>query len=179
MGREKLRAPAQLNQVPKNQHETANLYKSSPPLHLVMEGVSYYKTSGEIWLSDSFLSHQLGYRLSLAVKLEAGSAENNTKVTLALMSAKGKNSPYLDYPCIGNATVIILNPDDKSNHETAELMFMLQNQDQQKPSYPELNEQTEIADGFINKDCIFFRIEKVEMNERPYKLWRLDPQNYS
>ena len=122
-----------------------------------MEGVSYYKTSGEVWLSDSFLSHQLGYRLSLAVKLEPGSSENNTKVTLALMSAKGKHSPYLDYPCIGSATVIILNPDDKSNHETADhFMFMLQNQEPQKTSYPEVNEQTEIGDGFIHKDCIFF-----------------------
>ena len=74
-----------------------------------MEDVSKYKTSGQFWLSDSFLSHQLGYRLSLAVKLEA---ENHTKVTLPLMSAKGKRSPYLDYPCIGSATVIILNPDN-------------------------------------------------------------------
>ena len=145
-----------------------------------MEDVSYYKIQGEFWLSNSFLSHQLGYRLSLAVKLEPGSAENHTKVTLALMSAnlKGKHSPYLDYPCIGSATVIILNPDDKSNHESAEFMFMLESKDPQKSSYPELNEQTEIGDEFIRKDCIFFRVDKVEMSERPYKLWLLDPQNY-
>ena len=153
----------------------------SPPLHLVMEDVSKYKTSGQFWLSDGLLSHQLGYKLSLAVKLEAGSTENHTKVTLALMSrsAKGKRSPYLDYPCVGSTTVIILNPDNKSNHETVDFMFMLQNQEPQRSSYPELNEQTEIADSFIRKDCIFFRIEKVEMSEKPYRLWLLDPQNYN
>ena len=151
----------------------------SPPLHLVMEDVSKYKTSGQFWLSDSFLSHQLGYKLSLAVKLEAGSTENHTNVILALMSAKGKRGSYLDYPCIGSVTVIVLNPDNKSNHETVDFMFMLQDRDPQKASYPEVNEQIEIADGFIRKDCIFFRIEKVEMNEKPYRLWLLDPQNYN
>ena len=162
--------------VPKKPTRKIESINLLPPLNLVMQDVSSYKTSGEFWLSDSFLSHQLGYRLSLAVKLEAGSAENHTKVTLALMPAKGKHSPYLDYPCIGNATVIILNPEDNSNHETVDFLFMFEKKDSQ--TYPDMNEQTEIQNNFIRKDCIFFRVDKIEMNERPYKLWLLDPKKY-
>lgn len=151
----------------------------SPPLNLVMQDVLSYKDSGEFWLSDSFYSHQLGYKLALAVKVENGSGDKTIKVTLALVSSEGKQSKYLDYPCIGNATVYILNPEINESttvHEQAEFLFMLENKDPQ--SYPDLSEQTEISLDFIRKDCLFFRVDKVEMTENNYKLWLLDTKYF-
>ena len=144
-----------------------------------MQDVSRYKGSEQFWLSDSFWSHQLGYKLSLAIKVEEGSSEHSLKVSVAVTSSEGKQSSYLEYPCIGNASIVILNPkvnDSQNGHELVDLMFMIVNKD--PTSYPEIHDQTEISTDFIHKDCLFFRVEKVEMNERAYKLWLLDAKHF-
>ena len=147
----------------------------SPPLNLVMHDALSFKSPGDFWISDSFYSHPLGYKLSLAVKVEEGSGDKNVKLTLALMSSESKQSKYLDFPCLANANVVILNPEANTDHESVSLfLFMLGNEDPK--NYPDLSEQTEISIDFIQKGCLFFRVNEVLMDEKSYKLWLLDPK---
>ena len=147
--------------------------KLTPPLNLVMENVSQYLDSGEVWISDTFRSHQLGYKLCLAVKLAKGSGEDSIDVTLAVTSSAVESHAYLDYPRIGNATITILYPITDVFHETVEPFFMLENI--KKPTMPDLFDQTEISGSFVMKDCLFFRVKKVEIQGVDFKPWLLDP----
>ena len=147
----------------------------TPPLNLVMENVSEYIDSDEAWLSDGFYSHQIGYRICLAIKLESSSDKDSAlNVMLGMISAEGMHSSYLVYPCSGFATVAILNPQANSDHKVLELMFILEK--------PTLNNCSEIVSEMVQvprhfitqKDCIFFQMDRVEMDESKQKLWLLD-----
>ena len=138
-----------------------------------MENVNQYLESGEVWISDTFHSHQLGYKLCLAVKLAKGSGEDNIDVTLAMMSSGVESSKYLDYPRIGNATIAVLYPVADASHEIIEHFFMLENKE--RTSTPDVCDQTEISGSFVMKDCLFFRVKKVEIQGVDFKPWLLDP----
>ena len=147
----------------------------TPPLNLAMENVSEYIDSDEAWLSDGFYSHQIGYRICLAIKMELSSdSDGMLNVMLGMISAEGMHSSYLLYPCSGFATVAILNPQANSDHKVLELMFILE-----KPTLSNcseiVSEMVQVPRHFITQeDCIFFRVERIDMDEMKHKLWLLD-----
>lgn len=154
----------------KAKRPAAGKVENTPPLNIVMPNVSSHITTGKFWHSDAFLSHQLGYKLCLAVKLGQGSREDRIKVELAVKSSAEEPSAHLDYPSKGNFTVIIMNPEANEHHKVVESSFSIKHKD---PTM--FTEQREISLQFIRKDCLFFRVYKIEMEERDHKLWLLDP----
>ena len=154
--------------------ESCYLIKT-PPLNLAMENVSEYVDSDEAWLSDGFFSHQIGYKMCLAVRIESSSqVDGSLNVMMGITSAENTQNGYLSYPCSGFATVVILNPYKNCDHKVTELVFILE-----KPalnSYREIvSEVVHIPPHFITQDdCIFFRVEKIDMDKIKHKLWLLD-----
>ena len=147
----------------------------TPPLNLAMENVSKYIDADKAWLSDGFCSHQIGYRICLAIKIESISDNDGmVNVMLGVISAEGAQSSYLVYPCSGLATVAILNPQANSDHKVLEVIFVLE-----KPalnSYSEIeSELVQVPRCFITQDdCIFFLVEKIDMDDSGQNLWLLD-----
>lgn len=151
------------------QASSARKADNTPPLNIVMQNVSGHKHSGETWYSDTFLSHQLGYRLNLAVKVEKGSQEDTRKLSIALvLSKEGRSGTYLDYENVGNCIVTIMNPVANGNHREVEFMFKLNNKDLTR-----FSREVEISHRYITKDCLFFRVVKVDIKET--RSWLLDP----
>ena len=146
-----------------------------PPFNLAMENVSEYVDSDEAWLSDGFFSHQIGYKMCLAVRIESSSEDDGMlNVILGIASAEGPHSGFLEYPCSGFVTVMILNPLEDHDHQVLELMFVLE-----KPNmyvYNEIGgEVVKVPQHFITPvDCLFFQVEKVDMDREQYRLWLLD-----
>lgn len=147
----------------------------TPPLNLVMENVSEYTDLDEAWLSDGFYSHQIGYKICLAVRIESCSEEDGMlNVILGIASAEGPHRKYLVYPCSGLAKILILNPVEDSGHQVLELMFTLE-----KPnlnSYSEIpGEAVKIPQHFTaNEGCLFFQVETIDIDKTKYSLWLLE-----
>ena len=145
----------------------------APPLNLVMENVSNYIDSEDAWLSDSFLSHQIGYKICLAVRIGSSSGNSGMlNVMLGIAPADGPQGSYLVYPCTGFATIAIMNPVEDCDHHVLELMFTLE-----ESSYHEIaGEAVQIPQYFITHvNSLFFRVEKIDLDKTKYKLWLLDP----
>ena len=147
----------------------------TPPFNLAMEHVSDYIDSDEAWLSDGFFSHQIGYKMCLAVRIESSSEDDGMlNVILGIASAEGPHSGFLEYPCSGFVTVMVLNPMEDQDHQILELMFVLE-----KPNmyvYNEIGgEVVKVPQNFITPmDCLFFHMEKVDIDKEQYRLWLLD-----
>ena len=147
----------------------------APPLNLAMENVSQYIDSEDAWLSEGFLSHQIGYRICLAVRIGSSSGNSGMlNVMLGIASAEGPQSSYLVYPCTGLAKLAILNPMEDCDHHVLELMFTLE-----KSSYHEIaGEAVQIPQYFIaHSDSLFFRVETIDLDKTKYKVWLLDAEN--
>ena len=147
----------------------------APPLNLAMENVSEYIDSEDAWLSDSFLSHQIGYRICLAVRIGFSSGNSGMlNVMLGIASAEGHQSSYLVYPCTGIAKIVILNPMEDCDHHILELMFTLE-----KSSYHEIAGEAVQIPHYFTTHCnsLFFRVERIDMDKSKYKVWLLDAEN--
>ena len=147
----------------------------SPPLNLAIENVSEYVDSEEAWLSEGFLSHQIGYRICLAVRIGSSSGNSGMlNVMLGIASAEGHQNSYLVYPCTGLAKIAILNPMEDCDHHILELMFTLE-----KSSYHEIaGEAVQIPQFFItHSNSLFFRVERIDLDKTKYKVWLLDAKN--
>ena len=71
-----------------------------PPVNMVMKYISEYKTSpGKTWLSPIFLSHQVGYKLRLAVRVSPQPQDGNLQLEIGIISA-GAQEHYLKFPCM-------------------------------------------------------------------------------
>lgn len=138
-----------------------------------MENVSEYIDSDMAWLSDDFCSHQIGYKLCLAVRIESSSEDDGMlNVMLGITSAEGPHNRYLEYPCNGFAKIMILNPMEDFDHQALELMFVLEKEN----THTEIaGEVVKVPQHFITQvDCLFFQVEKINMDRKQYKLWLLD-----
>lgn len=149
----------------------------APPLNLAMEDVSEYIDSEDAWLSEGFLSHQIGYRICLAVRIGSTCSSGNSgmlNVMLGIASAEGHQGSYLVYPCTGLAKIAILNPMEDHDHHVLELMFTLE-----KSSNHEIaGEAVQIPQYFIaHSNCLFFRVERIDLDKTKYKVWLLDAEN--
>ena len=149
----------------------------TPPFNLVMENVSEYIDLDEAWLSEGFYSHQIGYKICLAVRIESCSEEDDMlNVVLGISSTEGLHRKYLVYPCSGLAKILILNPIEDSGHQVLELMFTLE-----KPilnSYSEIpGEAVKIPQHFTaHEGCLFFHVETIDIDKTKYSLWLLDTE---
>ena len=132
-----------------------------------MKHVSEFKTSGTTWFSPTFLSHQLGYKLRLAVKMQPLTLNENLYLDVGIESALGAQEHYLKFPCIGDATVHILNPQQNREHIDISIGFMIND---------EFNEYISalVPKAYVYKDCLFFSVEEVYLDD-DYKTWLLDP----
>lgn len=149
----------------------------TPPLNLVMEKVSEYTDLDEAWLSEGFYSHQIGYKICLAVRIESCSEEDDMlNVILGISSTEGPHRKYLVYPCSGLAKILILNPIEDSGHQVLELMFTLEKPNHN--SYSEIpGEAVKIPQHFTaNEDCLFFHVETIGIDKTKYSLWLLDTE---
>lgn len=147
----------------------------TPPLNLVMENVTKYIDADTAWLSDSFFSHQIGYKICLAIKIESSpETDGSLNLVIGVTSVEGSPGSYLSYPCSGFATVAILNPHQNYGHKVLAVVFLLENI--ALNSYKEIiSEVVNIPRQFITQgDCIFFQVEKIDLDETKHKLWLLD-----
>ena len=147
----------------------------APPLNLAMENVSEYIDSEDAWLSESFLSHQIGYKICLAVRIGSSSGNSGMlNVMLGIASAEGHQGSYLVYPCTGLAKIAILNPMEDYDHHVLELMFTLE-----KSSHHEIaGEAVQIPRYFVtHANSLFFRVERIDLDKIKYKVWLLDTEN--
>lgn len=138
------------------------------PVNVVMKHVSEYKASTDkIWFSPTFLSHQLGYKLRLAVKMVPQSPNKHLHLKVGIVAAPGPQEHYLRFPCNGDASIHILNPQQNKEHMFIFTGFKLNNDD---------NEYyfASIPKEYVYKDCLFFHVEEVCLGDN-YKTWLLDP----
>ena len=157
---------------------TANTNCLAPPLNLIMKPISKYQTStDEIWISPSFLSHQLGYKLSLTVRLLQQASmkqlRNSVQLEVGIVSAQRRQDSFLKFPCIGDIKVKILNPHQNKGHMEISMGFMINN-DRRKDRTPELSYPMTVPKDFIFKDRLFFHIVTVQLSE-DHRPWLLDP----
>ena len=148
----------------------------TPPLNLIMKPVSKYQASNEIWLSSSFSSHQLGYKLCLMVKIppQSGTKLNDDiQLEVGVASAQKQQDSFLRFPCIGDAKVKILNPHWNEGHKEISMGFMIHNERHNAHS-PKLSYPMIVPKEFVFKDRLFFHVVAVQLGEE-YRPWLLDP----
>ena len=143
-----------------------------PPFNMVMKCVSEYKKSaGKIWFSPIFLSHQLGYKLRLAVRVSPQSQDKNLHLEVGIVSAPGAQEHYLKFPCNGDADVHILNPQENEDHKFISVNNF------------EINDASDchseftfafVPKHYVHKDCLFFCVEEINL-DHDCKTWLLDP----
>lgn len=149
----------------------------TPPLNLIMKPVSKYQASTyKIWLSSSFLSHQVGYKLCLMAKILPKSntkLNDSVQLEVGVVSAQGQQDNFLKFPCIGDAKVKILNPHHNKGHKEISMGFMIHNERCSAHtlglSYPVI-----VPKEFIFKDRLFFHIVAIQLSE-DHRPWLLDP----
>ena len=159
-----------------NSQIKGNPVLKTPPFNLVMENVSKYLDFDETWLSEVFYSHQIGYKICLAVRLESSSeGDGMVNVILGVTSAEGPHSRYLVYPCSGFAKLLILNPKEDSGHQALELPFSLETPIKVN-GYSEIEgEAVKIPQYFIvRKEFLFFQVEQISVDKAKHALWLLD-----
>ena len=134
-----------------------------------MKPVSEYQTStSKIWFSPTFRSHQLGYKLRLAVEVKP--QPSHLQLNVAIVSAPPEDQPeFVKFPCVGYATVHILNPQHNKRHKDISFGFRIS--DESDKSMP-----AAVPNEYIMDDHLFFRVVKVELEE-DYKPWLLDPHH--
>ena len=141
---------------------------------MVMKRVSDYQTSrGKIWFSPTFLSHQLGYKLRLAVKVQPQTSlpfNENLQLNIAVVSPPGDQEDFLKLPCIGDATLQILNPEEDEDHINISVEFMIGDE----PDHERFTDAS-VPQSYIHHDCLFFSVIEVDLDEE-YKPWLLNPQ---
>ena len=146
---------------------------SSPsclPLNMVMKPFSEYQTcTDKVWLSPTFLSHQLGYKLRLAVNIQPLLLNDNPQLKIGIVSASEGQADYLKLPCIGDAKVHIINPQQNKRHKDISFGFIIPGDNESYNFTFAL-----LSKDFVYKDCLFFRVEEVYLDEA-YKPWLLDP----
>lgn len=145
---------------------------SCPPLNMVMKPIRNYQAStGKTWFSPTFLSHQLGYRLCLAVKIQPQASlplNENLQLNIGIVSAPGHQEKFLKFPCIGDATVQVLNPEQNKRHIDISVGFMIGDEESERLTY------ASVPKAYIHHDFLFFRVVKIDLAEE-YKPWLLDP----
>ena len=140
------------------------------PLNVVMKPVSDYQAStSKTWLSPTFRSHQLGYKLRLAVRILPQASlplNDNLQLDIGIVSAPEDQEIFLKLPCISDATVQILNP-EKNTCKPISIGFMTGDESEKFM-------HTSVPKTYIHCNCLFFRVVKIDLGEE-YKLWLLDP----
>ena len=149
----------------------------TPPLNLIMTFVSKYQASTDkIWLSSSFLSHQLGYKLCLMAKILPKSRKklnDSIRLEVGIVSAQGQQDNFLKFPCIGDAKVKVLNPHQNKGHKEISMGFVIHN-GQHNAHTSELSYPMVVPKEFIFKDRLFFHVVMVQLSE-DHRPWLLDP----
>ena len=141
------------------------------PLNVVMKPVSEYQGStGKTWFSPTFLSHRLGYKLCLAVKMQTQASlplNENLQLNVGVVSAPGEQGDFLKFPCIGDATVQVLNPQQNKRRIDISVGFMIGDESERFTF-------ASVPKAYIYQDRLFFRVVKIDLDEE-YKPWLLDP----
>ena len=147
----------------------------TPPVNLIMNEVGSYQNSTTIWRSAPFISHQLGYKLNLAVRFNPNIP---TCLELALGSAQnGQNtSSHLKFPCIGDATVKILNPKEDRHHIKLHMGFSVTAEPVNLLEFPEGGSFESIPKQFIHEDRLHFQVVEIHLDDK-HKPWLLHPTN--
>jgi hypothetical protein len=160
-----------MTEVP--QHGIGNIScPERPPVNMVMKHISEYKTSpGKTWFSPNFLSHQLGYKLRLAVKVQPKPQDKHLHLEVGIVSAPGAQEHYLKFPCNGDADVHILNPQENKYH-----MFIFVTNFEINDASENLGEFTFalVPKDYVYKDCLFFCVEEIHLDQ-DCTTWLLDP----
>lgn len=145
----------------------------TPPVNLIMNQVGFYQNSTTIWRSTPFISHQLGYKLNLAVRFDPNTP---TCLELAMGSAQSSqnSSSHLKFPCIGDATVKILNPNEDKHHITLHMGFSVTAEPINILKFPESGSFESIPEQFIHEDSLHFQVVEIHLDDK-YKPWLLHP----
>ena len=142
---------------------------------MVMKPVSEHQAStGKTWLSPIFLSHQLGYKLRLAVKMQPQPSlpmNDNLQLNVGIVSARGEQADFLKFPCIGDAKVHILNPQQNEQPINISVGFMISDESDRFTF-------ASVPKDYIYEDCLFFCVVNVHLDTE-YKPWLLDPYQES
>ena len=153
------------------------MYKT-PPINFIVTPVSAYKEpSSKFWISSPFMSHQLGYKLFLAVKF---SQRDPTHLEIAVRSPQEiyQRPSHLKFPCEGDVTVRILNPRENKEHIKTSVGFII-NATTIDPvtKFPQQSCNLPVSSKYIDNDNLYLQVVEVQLEDE-YRPWLLHPNMY-
>ena len=83
------------------------------------------------------------------------------------MSVPEDQEDFLKFPCIGDATVQILNPEKNKRRIDIPVGFMI-GDESERFTY------ASVLKTYIHRNCLFIRVVKIDLADE-YKPWLLDP----
>ena len=95
------------------------------------------------------------------------SLNDNLQLSVGIISAPEGQADYLKFPCIGDAKVHVLNPQQNKRPIHISVGFMLGDESDRFTF-------ASVPKEYVYKDRLFFRMVKVDLDEE-YKPWLLDP----
>lgn len=146
----------------------------TPPVNFIMTDVGTYKRSSTtFWMSTPFRSHQLGYKLYLAVRF---SPADSLRLEMALGSVQDNrdSTTHLRFPCIGDAIIKVLNPHENKNHIKVQMGFTIHATIISQHEFPEGGSFVAISENYIDDDCLNLQVTEIHLDDK-YRPWLLDP----
>ena len=165
----------------------AMMYKSGDqvcPVILKMSGYKELKKNNAIWTSDSFYTHDKGYKMCLQIYPDSNRIGKGTHLLCFLFLMKGPHDDNLSWPLRGKIMIKLLNQSSDSQHHVFTVNFNesleasctsrvtegnIAKKGRGKTnfvSYEDIHKVGVNGDGtiirqFLKDGCLFFQISKV------------------
>ena len=93
------------------------------PVTLIMNGFAEKKKNGNRWQSESFYSHQNGYKLALSVNCNGYNKAEGTHISVFVSIMHGEFDNELEWPFLGAISIQLLDQEGTGNHFCQILTF--------------------------------------------------------
>ena len=150
---------------------------SSPPCPVIIKVTKFNskREDEEEWYSDSFYTHNMGYKMCLRVDAAGHKEGEGTHLSVYLYLMKGPHDGELTWPVKGNFRIQLLNQISDSQHYSMSLTY------DQKTPVNRVTGGNKASDGqgssrfirnedlyrdnaacqYVKDDCLFFQITKL------------------
>ena len=91
------------------------------PVIIKMSGYSEYKESGSNWYSESFYTHQVGYKMQLCVNVNGWFSRIH--IALEIYIVKGPFDNFIPWPLVGKMELKLLNQISDNEHHSVIVDF--------------------------------------------------------
>ena len=103
--------------------QTLKSYTTIPPVEFTMTEFEKHKRDADIWYSDPFYSHLVGYKMCLRVDANGSGKGKATHVTVGVHLMRGEGDNYLKWPFRGDITIQVLNQIENKGHYEKTICF--------------------------------------------------------